>query len=244
MLSNLETEKSKLIQIVLVGQPNLHDLLNQPQLEQLRQRVTVRYHLRPLDPGETASYINHRLRKAAIGTPLVFPPEATDLIGRASGGLPRKINVIADAVLLFGYGEDKREIDAALVREVIVELETTGVLGAAPDAEAAVEEAPDSREADLARRERQLAEQHRIVSEQYRLLRLRESQLAAATLSDRAVAHARRAADADPVAAPRPDGGNPGLWARLRQGLFAAEHAPVVPRHHSALSYFDKDAHS
>jgi putative secretion ATPase (PEP-CTERM system associated) len=241
MLSNLETEKSKLIQIVLVGQPNLHDLLNQPQLEQLRQRVTVRYHLRPLDPGETASYINHRLRKAAIGTPLVFPPEATDLIGRASGGLPRKINVIADAVLLFGYGEDKRAIDAELVREVIAELESTGVLGTAPAG--AVEAHPDSREADLARREQQLAEQHRIVTEQYRLLRLRESQLAAAALSDRAAAHTRRSADADAVAEPRPDGGNSGLWARLRQGLFAAGHAPV-PRHHSAMSYFDKDAHS
>ena len=243
MLSNLETEKSKLIQIVLVGQPNLHDLLNQPQLEQLRQRVTVRYHLRPLDPSETASYINHRLRKAAIGTPLVFPPEATDLIGRASGGLPRKINVIADAVLLFGYGEDKHAVDAALVREVIAELETTGVLGTATAGDGE-EEIPDSREADLRRREQQVAEQHRIVTEQYRLLRLRESQLAAATLSDRAVAHARRPIDADPTAEPRPDGGNSGLWARLRQGLFAAGHAPVVPRHHSAMSYFDKDAHS
>jgi putative secretion ATPase (PEP-CTERM system associated) len=243
MLSNLETEKSKLIQIVLVGQPNLHDLLNQPQLEQLRQRVTVRYHLRPLDPSETASYINHRLRKAAIGTPLVFPPEATDLIGRASGGLPRKINVIADAVLLFGYGEDKHAVDAALVREVIAELETTGVLGTATAGDGE-EEIPDSREADLRRREQQVAEQHRIVTEQYRLLRLRESQLAAAALSDRAVAHARRPIDTDPMEAPRPDAGNSGLWARLRQGLFAAGHAPVVQRHHSTMSYFDKDAHS
>ena len=148
-----------------------------------------------------------------------------------------------DAVLLFGYGEDKRSIDAALVREVIVELETTGVLGTATAVEGE-EEIPDSREADLARRERQLAEQHRIVTEQYRLLRLRESQLAAAALSDRAVAHARRPMDADPIEAPRPDGGNSGLWARLRQGLFAAGHAPVPQRHHSAMSYFDKDAHS
>ena len=78
MLSNLETEKSKLIQIVLVGQPNLHDVLDTPELEQLRQRVTVRYHLRSLDPGETAAYINHRLRKAAIGAPLVFSNEVTE----------------------------------------------------------------------------------------------------------------------------------------------------------------------
>src|SRR5258708_9860936 len=128
MLSNLETEKSKLIQIVLVGQPNLHDLLDRPELEQLRQRVTVRYHLRPLDSNETAAYINHRLNKASIGTPVVFPPDATELIGRYSEGLPRKINVIADAALLFGYGEDKRTIDAALVGEVLTELEATGVI--------------------------------------------------------------------------------------------------------------------
>jgi general secretion pathway protein A len=128
MLSNLETEKSKLIQIVLVGQPNLHDVLSRPEFEQLRQRVTVRYHLRPLDPGETAAYINHRLKKAAIGAPLVLSSDVTDLIGRASQGLPRKINVIADAALLFGYGEDKHTIDADLVREVIAELEATGVL--------------------------------------------------------------------------------------------------------------------
>jgi putative secretion ATPase (PEP-CTERM system associated) len=128
MLSNLETEKSKLIQIVLVGQPNLHDVLGRPELEQLRQRVTVRYHLRPLDANETAAYINHRLRKASIGAPVVFPPDATELIGRYSEGLPRKINVIADAALLFGYGEDKRTIDAALVGEVLTELEATGVV--------------------------------------------------------------------------------------------------------------------
>jgi putative secretion ATPase (PEP-CTERM system associated) len=128
MLSNLETEKSKLIQIVLVGQPNLHDVLGRPELEQLRQRVTVRYHLRPLDTNETAAYIDHRVRRAAIGAPVVFPPDATELIGQYSEGLPRKINVIADAVLLFGYGEDKRTIDAALVREVLRELEATGVV--------------------------------------------------------------------------------------------------------------------
>lgn len=145
MLSNLETEKSKLIQIVLVGQPNLHDVLGRPELEQLRQRITVRYHLRPLDASETAAYIHHRLKKAAIGAPLTFPQDATELIGHYSEGLPRKINVIADAVLLFGYGEDKRTIDAPLVREVLAELEATGVIvppGAAADAVADVAPPP------------------------------------------------------------------------------------------------------
>jgi putative secretion ATPase (PEP-CTERM system associated) len=234
MLSNLETEKSKLIQIVLVGQPGLHDMLNEPELEQLRQRVTVRYHLRALDLGETAAYINHRLRKAAIGAPVVFPPDATDLIGRASGGLPRKINVIADAVLLFGYGDDKHTVDAELVREVIGELEATGVL-----ASQTVPAEEQSREASIARRERQLAEQHRIVSEQYRLLRLRESQLAAAALTSRAGAGSVHTAS-EPVQRSAGAPGNPSLWARLRQGFFAADHPSS--RNQPTVGYYDKDA--
>src|SRR5262245_11832598 len=128
MLSNLETEKSKLVQIVLVGQPNLQEVLSRPEFEQLRQRITVRYHLRPLDPGETAAYINHRLKKAAIGTPMTFSAPVTALIGSASQGLPRRINIIADAVLLFGYGEDKAVIDLPLVQDVLTELQDTGVL--------------------------------------------------------------------------------------------------------------------
>jgi general secretion pathway protein A len=200
MLSNLETEKSKLIQIVLVGQPNLQDVLGRPELEQLRQRVTVRYHLRPLDAAETAAYINHRLKKAAIGAPLEFPPDATALIGRYSEGLPRKINVIADAVLLFGYGEDKRNIDAALVREVLTELEATGVIvppaamavapqtapaaatvavGAAPAAAPATPAAAPAAVAagsaasidrELAAREARLAMRERELAEQQRIL--------------------------------------------------------------------------
>jgi putative secretion ATPase (PEP-CTERM system associated) len=142
MLSNLETEKSKLIQIILVGQPNLYDVLSRPQLEQLRQRITVRYHLRALDPDETSSYINHRLQRAALGAPLVFSKEVTDLIGQASHGLPRKINIIADAVLLFGYGEDKHTVDPPLVHEVIEELEANGVLAAGPAITVAAPAAP------------------------------------------------------------------------------------------------------
>src|SRR5437764_1938126 len=140
MLSNLETEKSKLIQIVLIGQPNLRDVLGRPELEQLRQRVTVRYHLQPLDAEETCAYINHRLRRAAIGAPLEFPRPVTDLIHVHSQGLPRKINVIADAVLLFGYGEERRSIDVDLARDVIEELEMTGVI--APPSPSAMAPAP------------------------------------------------------------------------------------------------------
>jgi hypothetical protein len=129
MLSNLETEKSKLLQIILIGQPDLRDKLDRPELEQLRQRITVSYHLEPLDADETNHYINHRLARASMGTPLEFPHAVTDRIHERSGGVPRLINVIADATLVFGYGEERSEIDSALIEEVIADLDATGVLG-------------------------------------------------------------------------------------------------------------------
>lgn len=150
MLSNLETEKSKLLQIVLVGQPNLREKLNAPELEQLRQRITVSYHLMPLDADETSNYINHRLRRAAIGAPLEFPREATDAIHDRSRGVPRIVNVICDAALVFGYAEERRAVDLELVQEVLGELEVTGVLppvGATNVTESAPVSAPSARAA-------------------------------------------------------------------------------------------------
>jgi len=128
MLSNFETEKSKLIQIILVGQPELRDRLTLPELEQLRQRVTVTYHIQPLDATETQGYINHRLRRAALGPPLQFTRDVTDLVYVGSRGVPRMINVICDSTLLFGYANERRIIDSSLVRSVLDELETSGVL--------------------------------------------------------------------------------------------------------------------
>ena len=142
MLSNLETEKSKLIQIALIGQPNLRDVLMRPELEQLRQRITVSYHLQALDAPETAAYINHRLRRAAIGAPLEFSRDVTDLIHLHSQGLPRKINVIADAVLLFGFGSDQRTITVDLTHEVLEELEGSAILEPQPAEAAAVAATP------------------------------------------------------------------------------------------------------
>ena len=135
MLSNLETEKSKLIQIVLVGQPDLRDSLERPSLEQLRQRVTVRYHLDPLDADETERYINHRLKRAATAAPLEFPRDVTDLVHARSGGVPRMINVICDAVLLFGYAEDSpRHRRPRSCTMAIAELESSNVLRRMGDA--------------------------------------------------------------------------------------------------------------
>ena len=130
LLSNLETEKSKLLQILLAGQPNLRDTIASPELEQFRQRVAVSYHLIPLDAQETAAYIHSRLDHAAIGTPPRFPADAAELVHRRSGGVPRIINVICDAALVFGYAEERRQIDLSLIQDVVAELELTGVLKA------------------------------------------------------------------------------------------------------------------
>jgi hypothetical protein len=96
--------------------------------------------LTPLDPEETANYVNHRLRRAALGVPLEFPRDATDVIHARSRGVPRIVNVICDAALVFGYAEERRQIDLPLIREVLTELETTGILprAASPEPVAAV----------------------------------------------------------------------------------------------------------
>jgi general secretion pathway protein A len=151
MLSNLETEKSKLLQIVLVGQPNLRDKLAAPELEQLRQRITVSYHLRPLDAEETGRYINHRLRHAAIGAPLEFPPASTNLIHARSRGVPRIINVICDAALVSGYVDERRDFDEALLTGVLAELETSGVLPAESAPAAPAESNPPAPPDDASR---------------------------------------------------------------------------------------------
>lgn len=246
MLSNLETEKSKLIQIALIGQPNLRDMLRRPELEQLHQRVTVRYHLKPLDSAETFAYVNHRLRRAAIGAPLEFPRDVTDLLHLHSQGIPRKINVIADAVLLFGYGGEQRVVTVDLVQEVLEELVSVGVLltpapgdAAAPPAAASVKVDADATERELriAQRERQLAEQQRILVEEYRLLRLRRA-MPANQPGGEPAAEALLPAPAAPgpppaaarrvlVSAPAPViMANPaldtrgGVWTRVRRSLF------------------------
>jgi putative secretion ATPase (PEP-CTERM system associated) len=145
LLSNHETEKSKLLQIVLVGQPNMRDTLTSPELEQLRQRITVSYHLLPLDAAETSAYINHRLAHAAIAEPMRFPRAAADLVHQRSRGVPRTINIICDAALMFGYAEERHDIDAPLIRDVIQELEVTSVLPAVQADGASAQAAPPER---------------------------------------------------------------------------------------------------
>jgi len=122
LLSNLETEKDKLIHIILAGQPELRDILASPQLKQLKQRVSLWFHILPLNLEETAEYIQHRMFKA--GCPRnPFSRQAVKGIYRVSGGIPRIINIACDAALLAGYGEQKHKIKAWLVKKALDELD-------------------------------------------------------------------------------------------------------------------------
>lgn len=127
LISNLETEREKLIQIVLVGQPELRDLLGREDLRQLRQRITVNYHLERMEDGDIHEYIRHRIRVAAGGRESVqFSKGAVKIISRFSGGLPRQINTVCDRVLLLAYSRDLREVTAKMAREAAADLARHG----------------------------------------------------------------------------------------------------------------------
>jgi general secretion pathway protein A len=123
LLSNLETDQRKLLQIVLIGQPELREKLNQRSLRQLRQRITVRYHLSPLNRFETERYITHRLRVAGANGRPTFSSWAIRRVQRYSGGVPRLINAVCDKALLYGYVNGTYELKARAVRQAIRELE-------------------------------------------------------------------------------------------------------------------------
>ena len=123
MLSNLETEKDKLFQIVLVGQPELRDKLNAPGLRQVRQRIAVQYHILPLELDEISQYINHRLSVAGSDGSLLFSDKAVEHIYRYSDGVPRLINIICDRALLAGYVLEKKKITHDLIIKCARELE-------------------------------------------------------------------------------------------------------------------------
>ncbi len=115
ILSNLETDKEKLLQIVLVGQLNLKDLLRSPELRQLDQRVSIRYELKPLTREETSAYIAHRLTIAGGGAVVSFAPKALDRVHKYSSGIPRLINLLCDRALLGGYSARTNRITPDMV---------------------------------------------------------------------------------------------------------------------------------
>jgi len=128
MLSNLNDEKQPLFHIILLGQPNLRDRLNQKDLEQLRQRISVHYHLDPLDIEDTAQYITHRLRKAGSQDLNVFQSAALESIYRHSRGIPRVINIICDTALVYGFAEGVEKIGQEIIDNVVEERVKGGLI--------------------------------------------------------------------------------------------------------------------
>lgn len=121
MLSNLETERDKLIQIILLGQPQLKEKLAHPRLEQFKQRIAVYYHLSALTNSEAHDYIFHRLGLVSSDGRDIFTAHALDLIYRHSKGVPRLINLICDSALLSGFIYDTKNIDEKIIKEVVKE---------------------------------------------------------------------------------------------------------------------------
>ncbi|MEM1081286.1 MAG: AAA family ATPase [Pseudomonadota bacterium] len=125
LLTNLETATDKLLQIILLGQPELRELLSRASLRQLAQRITARYHLAPLNQLETAEYVRHRM--AVAGQPRCpFTPKALRSLHHASAGVPRLINIIADRALMAGYSREADQIQPAMVRMAAAEVTSGG----------------------------------------------------------------------------------------------------------------------
>jgi general secretion pathway protein A len=132
LISNLETDTEKLIQIVLMGQSELRGMLARHDLRQLAQRVTARYHLTPLDREETREYVHHRLTVAGGEGKASFTPAALDAVFRASGGVPRLVNLVCDRALLAGFVKGRRQIDVDMARAAAREVVEPGPARALP----------------------------------------------------------------------------------------------------------------
>lgn len=126
MLSNVQLDGRSFMQIYLIGQPEFRRTLASKDVEQLRQRVITSYHLQALDADETRKYIEHRLKHVGWQGDPSFDDEAFEMIHEAAGGVPRKINLLCDRILLFAYLEEVHEIDGAVVQEVILDMHDEG----------------------------------------------------------------------------------------------------------------------
>ena len=127
MLSNINADKDQFLQIILVGQPQLKDMLRTPQLLQFAQRVSSDFHLRPLIAGDVTQYINYRLK--AVGSRFqLFSDESCKMIAEASCGVPRTINILCDTALIYGFAANAKQVTPALVTMVIENKQQYGVL--------------------------------------------------------------------------------------------------------------------
>jgi general secretion pathway protein A len=129
LLTNLETNERKLLQIILIGQPELRELLARPELEQLAQRVIARYHLEALSARETAQYIHHRLAKAGLSRAVPFDTQAVQRIHTLARGIPRRINLLCDRALLGAYATGKASVDQRIVDKAAAEVLGRGKRG-------------------------------------------------------------------------------------------------------------------
>jgi len=127
MLSNINSERDQLIQMILVGQPNLRDMLQDPALEQFAQRIGVDYHLEALTEEETEAYIRHRILTAG-GDENTFTKQACDMVFEHTGGVPRLINQICDTALVYGFAEQALTIDVDIINDVASERQKGGIL--------------------------------------------------------------------------------------------------------------------
>jgi MSHA biogenesis protein MshM len=123
LLTNLETEKSKLLQVVMFGQPELDQRLNQPQVRQLRQRITFSHRLQPMDRSGVEGYLRHRLDIAGYQGPDLFVPKAVKLLYKASGGIPRLVNILAHKAMMAAYGEGRDRVLIPHMRRAIADTE-------------------------------------------------------------------------------------------------------------------------
>lgn len=123
LLSGLETEKHKILHVILVGQPELNEVLDSPEMEQLLQRVRLRFHLGALSASETRAYIAHRLKVAGAARTDLFTSEATDLVYEYTGGIPRLINTLCDTALMCAYADDADLITRSIMQDAVSELQ-------------------------------------------------------------------------------------------------------------------------
>jgi len=123
LLTNLETEKNKLLQIVLFGQPELDNILNKSSVRQLRQRIIFSYHLTPMDKEGVCAYLTHRLLVAGYGGSHLFDNRVMEMLYKASRGIPRLVNILAHKSLMVAYGQGAKEISAPHMRAAINDTE-------------------------------------------------------------------------------------------------------------------------
>lgn len=127
VLSNVNAGKEMLVQTILIGQPELRTLLRRRGLRQFAQRIAMEYHLEALQPPETVAYVRHRLHVAG-GRAELFAPDALDLVHKCTGGVPRLINIICDTALVYAFGEQRPDIQADTIQQVIQDRTEGGLL--------------------------------------------------------------------------------------------------------------------